>query len=173
MRQSEQAERAARLEAEQRRRNGDEVRTALRTLSRTGAAFAAAGAAVPFAAALGAGALAVEAVARLLPRRAPDHKPHSGGKRLATIQILNYEGRDLLARNLPSVQEAVRRTGLPHEILVVDNGSRDGSVDLLKRNFPDVSVVSLDRNHFFSAGNNAGIRHARHDIVVLLNNDMR
>ncbi len=172
-RQAEEAERNARIELQQRYHRRGELGTAVRTLARNGAAFAAATAAVPFAAGLGAGALAAEALARLLPRRAPDLEPRTGGKRLATIQILNYEGRDLLSRNLPSVQEAVRRTGLPHEILVVDNGSTDGSVEMLKKDFPDVSILSLHRNHFFSAGNNAGIRHARHDVVVLLNNDMR
>ena len=85
-----------------------------------------------------------------------------------TIQILNWDGRHLLEEFLPSVLEAARG----HEVLVVDNGSTDGSVELLKSRFPGVRVVRFDRNYGFSGGNNRGIKQANTDIVVLLNNDM-
>jgi O-antigen biosynthesis protein len=85
-----------------------------------------------------------------------------------TIQILNWDGRHLLEEFLPSVLEAARG----HEVLVIDNGSTDGSVELLKTQFPAVRVVRFDQNYGFSGGNNRGIEQARTDIVVLLNNDM-
>jgi O-antigen biosynthesis protein len=94
-----------------------------------------------------------------------------------TIQILNWDGLHLLKECLPSVVEAVRRhsiqTGGRHEVLIVDNGSRDGSVDFLRERFPEVRVVVLDRNYGFSIGNNKGFDQVRSDIVVLLNNDMQ
>jgi GT2 family glycosyltransferase len=90
----------------------------------------------------------------------------------ATIQILNWDGKHLLEECLPHVVEAIAHDGGAHEILVVDNGSTDGSVEFLKKNFPQVRVLSLNRNHRFAGGNNRGIRHVRTDIVVLLNNDM-
>ena len=85
-----------------------------------------------------------------------------------TIQILNWDGKHLLQECLPSVLEAVR----PDEVLVVDNGSRDGSIEFLKARFPEVRILALDRNYGFAVGNNRGFEHVRTDIVVLLNNDM-
>lgn len=86
-----------------------------------------------------------------------------------TVQILNWNGLHLLREFLPSVVEAI---GGKHEIVVVDNGSQDGSVDFVRERFPDVRLVLLDRNHGFSIGNNLGFKHVRTDVVVLLNNDM-
>jgi GT2 family glycosyltransferase/glycosyltransferase involved in cell wall biosynthesis len=107
----------------------------------------------------------------MAPPAAPDRSGASGS--LATIIILNYEGRDLLERNLPSVLAAVAASGSKHEILVVDNGSADGSQELVRERFPTVRWLGLDRNYFFSAGNNAGVRVVSNDLIVLLNNDMR
>lgn len=91
----------------------------------------------------------------------------------ASIIVLNWEGRHLLEEFLPSVLEAVRHDGRDHEIMVVDNGSRDGSVEFLKTRFPSVRVIALDRNRRFTGGNNAGVAAAKNDIVVFLNNDMQ
>jgi len=93
-----------------------------------------------------------------------------------TIQILNWDGLHLMKECLPSVVAAVRRhseiSGWTAEILVVDNGSGDGSVDYLRMHFPDVRVMTLDRNYGFSVGNNKGFQSVQSDVVVLLNNDM-
>jgi GT2 family glycosyltransferase len=91
----------------------------------------------------------------------------------ASIIVLNWEGRHLLEEFLPSVLEAVRHDGRDHEIMVVDNGSRDGSAEFLRSHFPSVRVVPLDRNRRFTGGNNAGVAAAKNDIVVFLNNDMQ
>ena len=89
-----------------------------------------------------------------------------------SIVIPNWNGRDLLARYLPFVEAAV--AGNPaNEILVVDNGSTDGSVEFLSENFPRVKALALERNLGFGGGSNAGFQAAANDIVVLLNNDMR
>src|SRR5262245_38738964 len=91
----------------------------------------------------------------------------------ASIIVLNWEGRHLLEEFLPSVVEAVKHDGRDHEILVVDNGSRDGSVEFLKKHFPSIRVIPLERNWRFTGGNNAGVAAAKNDIVVFLNNDMQ
>ncbi len=90
----------------------------------------------------------------------------------ATIVIPNWNGRDLLEKYLPSVVEAA--SGNPrNEVLVVDNGSTDGSADFLRQNFAGVRVLALDKNLGFGGGSNAGFRAAKNDVVVLLNSDMR
>jgi GT2 family glycosyltransferase/glycosyltransferase involved in cell wall biosynthesis/SAM-dependent methyltransferase len=123
--------------------------------------------------AVGVAALALEGLGRLLPRRQALESLCPFDASRATIQVLNYNGKDLLARNIPHLQAAVARSGVDHEILVVDNGSDDGSVEFLRQAFPEVRVAALPSNRFFSAGNDLGFLQARHDVVVLLNNDMR
>ena len=90
----------------------------------------------------------------------------------ASVVIPNWNGRDLLERYLPSIIEAL--AGSPdNEIIVVDNGSADGSATMLAESFPSVRVLALDRNLGFGGGSNAGFRAAKNDIVILLNSDMR
>lgn len=95
------------------------------------------------------------------PMRAPNTSS-------VTIQILNWDGKHLMEEFLPSVLVGAKG----HEILVVDNGSTDGSVEFLKIRFPEVRVLELDRNYGFSVGNNRGIEQVKTDLVVFLNNDM-
>jgi len=99
----------------------------------------------------------------------PDHKPD---KSAASVVIPNWNGRDLLAKYITPLVEALAAN--PHnEIIVVDNGSEDGSAEFLRERFPSVHVLALDRNLGFGGGSNTGFRAARNDIVVLLNSDMR
>ncbi len=109
---------------------------------------------------------------RIARSRVPPGSGPSPRLRPASIVILNWNGKDLLDRGLPSVIEAVKADGAPHEILVVDNGSTDGSVEHLREVFPQVRILPLEKNLGFAEGNNAGVRAAKNDIVVLLNNDM-
>ncbi len=113
--------------------------------------------------------LLCDALCLLRPRRAlpPDTKPDT---QAATIVIPNWNGRDLLEKYLPSVVASIERHP-DSEIIVVDNGSQDGSAAFVRERFPQVRVLALDRNLGFGGGSNAGFRAARHDIVVLLNND--
>jgi O-antigen biosynthesis protein len=92
--------------------------------------------------------------------------------RSASVVIPNWNGRDLLEKYLPSVIEAL--AGNPeNEIVVVDNGSTDGSADFVRSRFPQVKLIPLAYNAGFGGGSNEGFRHAKNDIVVLLNSDMR
>ncbi len=90
----------------------------------------------------------------------------------ATVQILNWDGRHLLEESVPAALEAIRQAGGDHEVVVVDNGSTDGSADFVRERFPEVRVVPLDRNYRFTGGNNRAVRTSKKDIVVFLNNDM-
>src|SRR5262249_362649 len=63
----------------------------------------------------------------------------------ASVVIPNWNGRDLLEKYIPSIIEALK--GNPaNEILVVDNGSTDGSADFLRATFPQVNLVALPEN---------------------------
>lgn len=128
---------------------------------------------VPFLVLLSASILVLNFIRRLAGfagRRTVEESTAAGG--LASIIILNWNGKDLLAQGLPSIVEAVRADGRDHELIVVDNGSTDGSVEYVAKEFPQIRVVPLAVNLGFAEGNNAGAREARHDVVVFLNNDM-
>lgn len=90
----------------------------------------------------------------------------------ASAVIPNWNGKDLLAKYLPSVIEAFAANPA-NEIIVVDNGSTDGSADYVREAFPQVKLIALQENLGFGGGSNTGFRAANNPIVVLLNSDMR
>jgi GT2 family glycosyltransferase len=99
----------------------------------------------------------------------PDTQPRGNS---ASVVIPNWNGRDLLEKYLPGVVEAM--SGHPdNEVIVVDNGSTDGSAAFLRERFPQVRLIALEQNLGFGGGSNRGFREAKNDIVVLLNSDMR
>ncbi len=88
-----------------------------------------------------------------------------------TIVVLNWNGRDCTLACLESLARA-RLDGAT--VMVVDNGSRDGSVDAIAARFPDVLLEALPENRGYAGGNNVGIRRALDagaGAVLLLNND--
>lgn len=86
-----------------------------------------------------------------------------------TIVIPNFNGRKHLATCLSSIQNLTYRD---YEVIVVDNASTDGSIEFLKPNYPEVKVVVNAVNLGFAEGCNVGIRNAKGNYVVLLNNDV-
>ncbi|MCD6290656.1 MAG: glycosyltransferase family 2 protein [Anaerolineae bacterium] len=88
----------------------------------------------------------------------------------ASVIIPNYNGE----RFLPTCLDALRAQDYPadrFEVIVVDDASRDGSLALLERVYPEVRVVALSRNRGLAAACNAGAAVARGDALVMLNND--
>jgi len=84
--------------------------------------------------------------------------------------VLNWNGREDTLRCLA----ALREMRGPFEVVVADNGSRDGSVDAIRAEHPDVTLIENGANLGYSGGNNAAIRHALGQgaaWVVLVNND--
>ncbi|MBC7902187.1 MAG: glycosyltransferase family 2 protein [Gemmatimonadaceae bacterium] len=86
-----------------------------------------------------------------------------------SIVILNWNGRKYLEQFLPSVM-ASRWDNL--EVIVADNASDDDSVDFLKRNYPAVRIIQLERNHGFAIGYNLALKQVKSDYYVLLNSDV-
>lgn len=91
-------------------------------------------------------------------------------RKLVSIIILNYNGRKYLEDCLKSVLAQSLRD---FEIIFVDNGSTDGSIEYVKNNFNDsrIKIVSSEKNLGFAGGNNYGLRFAAGEYIVLLNND--
>jgi GT2 family glycosyltransferase len=85
-----------------------------------------------------------------------------------TVVIPNWNGKRLLGLCLGSLRDQSFRD---FEMIVVDNGSTDGSIDFVKKLFPEVNVLALGDNLGFAAAVNAGIEAAATEFVVLLNND--
>ena len=94
--------------------------------------------------------------------------PQSPISNLVSVVIPNWNGAD----HLPTCLESLRRQTHSHvESIVADNGSTDGSLELLARDYPEVRALPLGQNTGFTGACNAGIRAARGEFVVLLNND--
>lgn len=87
------------------------------------------------------------------------------------ILILNYNGRDLLAECLPSIVEAAARAPVPCPVTVVDNGSTDGSLELLARDWPAVGVLREPNRGLASF--NAVLERLEERVVLLLNSDVK
>ncbi len=87
------------------------------------------------------------------------------------VIVLNWNNKELTEQCLLSIQ----RIDYPnYEILIVDNNSSDGSVELFKNNFPDVKLLCLDKNLKYAGGNNAAIDYLSFnddDFFLFLNND--
>lgn len=89
-----------------------------------------------------------------------------------TVVIVTWNGRSHLETCLPAVRDQKVR-GFEHEVLVLDNGSTDGTVDWLRAEHPWVRLIESPVNLGFCGGNNRAIEAAEGDAVVLLNNDTR
>ncbi len=90
-----------------------------------------------------------------------------------SVVIPNYNGAALLPQVLPPAFVALKRTGWPHEIIVVDDASTDESVRTLRTHFPDVQLHINTVNSGFSVTANTGIRLATYPHVLLLNSDVK
>ena len=87
------------------------------------------------------------------------------------VVIVNWNGREFLGDCLRAVQgQQFAAPGAAVDVLVIDNGSTDGSVDFLAQQFPAVPVLRAAANNY-AAANNLGVRRARGEFALLLNTD--
>lgn len=88
---------------------------------------------------------------------------------LVSVIIVNYNGGHLLQSCLDSVYS---QSCKDIEVILVDNGSKDNSVEYVKDLFADVKIISLPENMGFAGGNIEGLKQGRGDYIMLLNNDV-
>lgn len=87
---------------------------------------------------------------------------------LVSIIITSLNG----AQVLPQCLRAVFQTTYPdYEVFVVDNGSTDQTQEVVRSAFPQVCIIRSDHNRGFAGGNNLGLKAARGDMLILLNDD--
>ena len=85
------------------------------------------------------------------------------------VVILNWNGRDMMRRFLPSVVEHSSPEGL---VIVADNGSTDGSLDMLTQEFSSVVQIPLPKNYGFAEGYNQALKQIEAPYYLLLNSDV-
>ncbi len=86
-----------------------------------------------------------------------------------SIVILCWNNRKVIANCLQSIYSGTCSVGF--EVIVSDNGSTDGSIELIREKYPDVILIENGRNLGFGKGNNVAIERCGGDLIVLLNQD--
>lgn len=83
----------------------------------------------------------------------------------STVVIPNYNGIEYVEKCLISLRHE------PARVILVDNGSTDGSPELVREKFPEVRLIAMDRNYGFCKAANRGMEASKTTYVILLNND--
>jgi GT2 family glycosyltransferase len=86
-----------------------------------------------------------------------------------SVVILSHNVEKLLKKAIQAVYDSYNEKNL--QIIVVDNASSDGSIDMVKKNFPEVDLVTSDINTGFAVGNNLARKITKGDVVLFLNPD--
>ncbi|MBE7178863.1 MAG: glycosyltransferase family 2 protein [Mucilaginibacter polytrichastri] len=89
-----------------------------------------------------------------------------------SVIIPNYNGKNLLEKNLPSVIAALEHSFLSWELIIVDDASADDSVAWLRKFYPQTKLIIHPQNKGFSSACNTGIASAQHELLMLLNSDI-
>jgi len=106
-------------------------------------------------------------VLAIAPVRAYDCGPEMPSPRV-TVVVVNWNGREFLDDCLRAVDAASQE--VPLDVVLIDNGSTDGSQDFVRRQFPRVAFVQHEKNDY-TAANNLGVARATGDYALLLNTD--
>ena len=89
----------------------------------------------------------------------------------SAVVILNWNGKGFLQKYLPVLLEYTP----PEygEVIVADNGSTDGSVEFLKKEYPDTKLIAFDKNYGFTGGYNRAFKEIDAEYYILINSDIR
>jgi len=87
-----------------------------------------------------------------------------------SIILVSYKTREVIEECLKSIYK--NPPAFPFEVIIVDNASFDGTVELIKKDFPNVHLIENNTNRGFPAANNQGIEISRGNFILLLNSDV-
>ena len=85
-----------------------------------------------------------------------------------TVIVVNWNGKRHIEK---CIRGLVQQTLEDFSIILVDNGSKDGSLELISKKYPDIKTIALNRNVGFAAANNIALKNIKSEYVALLNND--
>jgi GT2 family glycosyltransferase len=94
-------------------------------------------------------------------------------KKSVSVIIPNYNGKHLLQKYLPFTLAALDTAEILYEIIVVDDGSSDESVQFINAEYSQINLILNDENKGFSYSCNRGIETAQHELILLLNSDVK
>lgn len=88
---------------------------------------------------------------------------------LVSLVVPSYDGKDMAIKLLESLKKLKYKN---FEVVLVDNGSVDGTYEHIRKHYPYVKALKIKKNRGFTGGANFGIRQAKGDYIVIMNNDM-
>lgn len=88
---------------------------------------------------------------------------------LVSFIIINFNTKNLTCACVSSIIKHHNSTN--YEIIIVDNGSTDGSIEYLRDSFPNILIISTGKNLGFGFGNNIGVNNSKGEYIILLNSD--
>jgi len=94
-------------------------------------------------------------------------------KKSVSVIIPNYNGKHLLEQYIPFTLEAVQTAEITYEIIIVDDCSTDDSTDFIRAKYPEIILIVNPENKGFSYSCNQGINVAQHELILLLNSDVK
>ena len=92
-----------------------------------------------------------------------------------SIVIVSYNTRTITKKCIASILKSLINTNISYEVIVIDNGSSDGSLEYLKKlysYYSNVRIIGVKTNLGFGKGNNLGVKHSRGKSILLLNSDV-
>ncbi len=94
-------------------------------------------------------------------------------RKSVSVVIPNYNGKHLLKEYLPYTYDVLKAAGMPFEVIVVDDASTDDSVSFIQSYYPQAALIVNPENKGFSYTCNRGIAITRHELILLLNSDVK
>lgn len=94
-------------------------------------------------------------------------------KKSVSIIIPNYNGKTLLENYLPYTLTAIENAKVDYELIVVDDASKDDSVEFIRKHYPQIILLQNESNQGFSATCNRGISIACKELTLILNSDIK
>lgn len=91
------------------------------------------------------------------------------------IVILNWNGKRYLERFLPGLVESIGHgtgTSADNQVIIADNASEDGSIEWIRKNFPQIRIIEFDRNYGFTGGYNRALSLIDAQYYLLINSDI-